>query len=143
MAKTHMAQYEIFIGTWNTTGNVLAVGAASPTNLVATDTYRWLPGRKFIYHEVDARFGGVVSRSIEIMGYDLKRKKYTSRSYDDQGVTEEFAIELNRKQWRISGESVRFNGKFDPSGNRLAGLWEMKTSKLRWEPWIELELVRA
>ena len=143
MAKNYMAQYEIFIGTWNTTGNVLAVGDATATKLLATDTYQWMPGRKFILHEVDARFGPEVSRSVEIMGFDLKQKKYTSRSYDDQGVSEEFELELHRKHWRISGHNVRFNGKFDPSGHKLNGLWEMRTSESRWEPWIELELVRA
>jgi len=143
MAANRMSQYEIFIGTWNTTGNVFAVGDAPATHLVATDTYRWLPGKQFILHEVDARFGLDVSRSIEVMGYDLKQKKYFSRSYDDQGVSEEFSLELNRRRWRIVGQSVRFDGKFDPQANKLVGLWQLKTSKRQWQSWIELELVRA
>ncbi len=143
MAKSQMARFEIFIGTWNTSGNVLAIDDAPATVLSATDSYRWLPGERFIVHEVDARFGRDVSRSMEVMGYDLQRKKYVSRSYDDQGVSETFDIELDRKRWRISGQSVRFNGKFDSHGNKLTGLWEMKSSKASWRPWIELELVRA
>jgi hypothetical protein len=54
-----------------------------------------------------------------------------------------FDIELNRKRWRISGRSVRFSGSFDSRGDKLTGLWEMKSSRATWTPWIELELVRA
>ncbi len=143
MTKNPMARYEIFIGTWNTSGNVLAVGDAPATTLSATDIYRWLPGKQFIVHEVDARFGSDVSRSMEVMGYDLQQKKYLSRSYDDQGASEVFDIELRQKHWRILGQSVRFSGKFDADANKLSGLWEMKATKRSWKPWIELELVRA
>jgi Protein of unknown function (DUF1579) len=143
MAKNSMAHFEVFIGTWNTTGNVFAVGNAPATTLAATDTYRWLPGKKFIVHEVDARFGQDVSRSIEIMGFDLQAKRYRSRSYDDQGASEQFEIELTPKRWKIMGNSVRFDGQFDASANKLSGLWETKTSNRTWKPWIELELVRA
>lgn len=143
MPKNHMAHFEIFIGTWNTSGNVLAVRDAPATVLSATDIYRWLPGKRFIVHDVDARFGRAVSRSMEVMGYDLQQKKYVSRSYDDQGVCEIFDIELSRKRWRISGRSVRFSGSFDSRGDKLTGLWEMKSSGSKWTPWIELELARA
>jgi hypothetical protein len=143
MTKSPMTRFEIFIGTWNTSGNVLAVGESPATTLSATDIYRWLPGKRFIVHEVDARFGHDVSRSIEIMGYDLQQRKYLSRSYDDQGTSEVFDIELRRRQWRILGQSVRFSGHFDAEGTELTGLWEMKASKRSWKPWIELRLVRA
>jgi hypothetical protein len=80
-----MSRFEVFIGTWNTTGEVLATGEAPGTMLSATDTYRWLPGKHFIAHDVDARLGSTPTRSMEVMGYDLGKKKYLARSYDDQG----------------------------------------------------------
>ncbi len=138
-----MSRFEIFIGTWNTTGEVLAVDDAPATVLIATDTYRWLPGNRFIVHDVDARFGQAVSRSMEIMGYDHQAKKYFARSYDDQGVTEVFDIMLKGKKWSIVGATVRFSGKFDAQGNQLTGLWKMKSKKSGWQPWIKLVLVRA
>ena len=143
MPTNRMLRFEIFIGTWNTTGEVLAVDDAPATVLIATDTYRWLPGRQFIVHDVDARFGQAVARSIEVMGYDHQAKKYLARSYDDQGVTEVFDIMLRGKKWSIVGETVRFNGQFDAQGNQLTGLWEMKSKKSGWQPWIKLVLVRA
>jgi hypothetical protein len=143
MPTNRMSRFEIFIGTWNTTGEVLAVDGAEATVLSATDTYRWLPGRQFIVHDVDARFGRTVSRSMEVMGYDQEAKKYFARSYDDQGVSEVFDVNLRGKKWSISGATVRFNGGFDTQGDRLTGLWEMKGKKGGWQPWIKLQLVRA
>ena len=81
----------------------------------ATDTYRWLPGKHFIVHDVDARFGDSPTRSIEVMGYDLSTKKYFARSYDDQGVSDDYEIALVRKRWSIVGETARFSGSFNPA----------------------------
>jgi hypothetical protein len=59
-----MARFELFIGVWNTTGEVLATEANPAGALVATDTYRWLAGKHFIVHDVDARFDGKPTRSM-------------------------------------------------------------------------------
>lgn len=143
MPANRMSHLEIFIGTWNTTGKVLETEAASASTLVATDTYRWLPGNQFIAHEADARFGTTPSRSLEIIGFDSTTRKHFARSFDDQGKSELFEVALKRKQWTIIGESVRFSGKFDAKGSRLTGLWELKGKKAGWQPWIELQLTRA
>ena len=143
MAATPMERLEVFIGTWNTTGEVLETEDGPASRLSATDTYRWLPGRHFIVHDVDARFGEAPTRSMEVMGYDRRRRSYVTRSYDDQGNTEVFTAALKGRAWSIVGESVRFSGRFSADRRRLAGLWEIKGKKAGWQPWIKLELVRA
>lgn len=143
MATNKMTRFEIFIGTWNTTGEVLKTDGSPETTLFATDTYRWLPGNGFIIHDVDARFGEQPTRSMEVIGYDPQKKSYVARSYDDQGISEEFDVSLKGKKWTILGKTVRFAGKFDRNGNKLEGLWELKSPKSGWQPWIKLKLVRA
>jgi hypothetical protein len=138
-----MSRFEIFIGTWNTTGEVLKTDSSPATTLFATDIYRWLPGNQFIIHDVDARFGEQPTRSMEVIGYDPQKKRYFSRSYDDQGASEEFEVRLREKKWSILGQTVRFDGRFSSDGNQLQGLWEMKDSKSAWQPWIKLKLIRA
>jgi Protein of unknown function (DUF1579) len=138
-----MSRYEVFIGTWNTTGEVLETEAGPAGTLSATDTYRWLPGKHFIVHDVDARFDSKPTRSMEVMGFDASKRQYFARSFDDQGSTEVFVVSLSGRRWSISGKTVRFSGGFDPQRNRLRGLWEIKGSNARWKPWINLELVRA
>ncbi|HYC90793.1 MAG TPA: DUF1579 family protein [Thermoanaerobaculia bacterium] len=140
MARPDMARFGIFIGLWNTRGEVLATDASPATVLVATDSYRWLPGGKFIVHDVDARFGDEVTRSMEVIGYDLATRRYMARSYDDKGTSDTFEVELHGRRWRITGKTVRFDGRFSADGSRLTGLWELKGK--RWQPWIDLHLER-
>ncbi|MGS5089367.1 DUF1579 family protein [Hydrogenophaga sp. A37] len=143
MPANRMTKFEVFIGMWNTTGEVLETEASPAGILSATDTYRWLPGKHFIVHDVDARFDSQPTRSMEVMGFDASKKQYFARSFDDQGLTEAFVVALDGRRWSISGETVRFKGSFDVQKNRLTGLWELKGSKAGWQPWIKLELVRA
>jgi len=142
MPNTRMSRFAIFIGAWNTTGEIHAVGGAPASELVATDTYRWMPGRHFIMHDADARMGKTVARSTEIIGYDAKARQFFARAYDDQGGYEVYEVDLRGKHWSIRGRTVRFSGRFDRTGEQLAGLWEMKSGR-RWEPWIDIRLVRA
>lgn len=142
MASNPMARFEVFIGTWNTTGEVLATDENDAGRLIATDTYRWLPGRRFVVHEVDARFDGAPSRSMEVVGFDASTRRYAATSYDDRGTREQFVVSLDRRRWTISGRTARFDGRFDARRNRLTGLWELKGRKA-WQPWIELTLSRA
>ena len=143
MPAHRLSRFQIFIGVWNTTGEVLETEAGPAGSLIATDTYRWLPGRHFIVHEVDARFDGAPARSMEVMGYDPTAKRHFARSYDDQGLSELYAVELRGRHWAIRGETLRFSGRFDADGARLSGLWEMTRREGGWQPWIKLELVRA
>lgn len=143
MPTTSMSRFQIFVGLWNTNGDVLATDMGPAGGLVATDEYSWLPGKHFILHQVDARFGKEISRSIEIMGMDRETKKPVARSFDDKGLSEVFALELRGKRWRILGENVRFDGRFSDDESRLSGLWEAKGPKSGWQPWIKLLLERA
>ena len=143
MPTDRMSKMGIFIGTWNTTGEVLETDANPAGALVATDTYRWLPGNRFIVHDVDARFDSNPARSMEVIGFDPSKRQFFARSYDDQGSTEAFVVALDGRRWSIKGKTVRFDGSFDSRKNRLSGLWELKAAKGRWQPWIKLELVRA
>jgi hypothetical protein len=143
MPRSRMSRFDIFIGVWNTRGTVLETESAPAGTLSATDTYRWLPGRHFIVHDVDARFGDEPIRSMEVVGYDAARRKHVARSYDDKGNTEEFVVQLRGRRWTIHGDTVRFDGRFSADGDTLMGLWERKAGKRGWQPWIELELVRA
>ena len=143
MPENRMTRFDVFVGTWNTTGEVLETEASPAGILSATDTYRWLPGRHFIVHEVDARFDSRPTRSMEVIGFDSSKRHYFARSFDDQGSTEAFVVALSGRRWSISGETVRFEGRFDVQKKRLAGLWELKGRKAGWQPWIKIELVRT
>ena len=56
MPAKRMSKVEVSIGLWNTTDEVPETQANTAGCLSATDTYRWLPGKHFVAHDVDARF---------------------------------------------------------------------------------------
>ena len=80
---------------------------------------------------------------MEVVGYDSARRKHVARSYDDKGSSDEFVVQLRGRRWTITGDTARFDGRFSADGDTLTGLWELEGRKRRWQPWIELELVRA
>lgn len=143
MTTDRMKAFQIFIGTWNTTGEVMATDAGPASTLSATDVYEWLPGRHFVVHRVDARFGPDVSRSMEVIGFDETKQGVVARSFDDRGGSNVFDVELEQRHLRITGQTVRFEGQFDTDDDRLSGLWELKSGTAGWQPWIRLELIRA
>jgi len=143
MTATKMSRLAVFIGTWNTSGEVLETETSPAGAMSATDSYRWLAGQHFIVHDADARFGTQPVRSMEVIGYDRATGKHVARSYDDQGVSEVFDVALRGKKWSIWGAKVRFNGRFNADNTQLMGLWEMKGKRAGWQPWIRLTLARA
>lgn len=141
--STKLKHLSIFCGVWNTEGEIAATEDAPAMTLLATDVYEWLPGKHFLLHRVDARMGSTVSRSIEIYSYDSKRNAYLSRSYDDQGVSEEFKANLAGRKWIITGENLRFSGEFATNRNELNGRWEKHVRRGKWTALMDIRLKRA
>jgi hypothetical protein len=55
------------------------------------------------------------------LGFDAESRQYFARSFDDEGTTGVYEVELDR----------------------LTGLWELKSRRGVWQPWTKLELVKA
>lgn len=130
----------IFVGKWITRGTVHAAGGKPSSEMRAVDAYEWLPGQFFMLHRVDANMDGMVAHSIEVMGYDVKRGCYVTRSYDDQGLSAEFRARLDGHSWEIDGDTMRFRGAFSDGGATLSGTWEQTGDGGKWSPWIDIEL---
>ena len=80
------------------------------------------------------------SQSIEVIGYDAAQACFVTRSYDDQGKSDVFTARLKGHLWSIDGEKVRFRGALDQGNLVLAGTWEQRSDKKRWNPWMDIEL---
>jgi hypothetical protein len=91
-------------------------------------------------HRVDAVMGGTPVRSVEIIGHDPARDCYVTRSYDDQGGSEEFTARLDGLRWLIDHGQVRFRGAFSAGGTVLVGTWERRGDDGVWERWMDIEL---
>jgi Protein of unknown function (DUF1579) len=135
----HLA-LSVFAGNWITQGTIRATKDAAASEMRAIDRYEWLPGGFFMLHTVDALIGGSVSQSIEVIGYDSEHACYVTRSYDDQGTSDDFTARLNGQAWSIDGEKVRFRGAFNADGAVLTGTWEQRSGQARWREWMDIAL---
>jgi Protein of unknown function (DUF1579) len=131
-----------FVGIWNTEGKIRATDEAEEQVMTATDIYEWLPGKRFLLHRVDARMGGSITRSMEIVGWDADAGRLFSTSYDDQGQTSRFHCALEGHGWKIDGTGIRFRGAFNQDWNKLTGTWEMEADG-SWSPWMDITLARS
>lgn len=134
---------QIFVGVWNTEGEIVGGPSGAAGKMTATDIYEWLPGGFFLVHRVDARMAGEPGRSLEIIGYDPGAQGYVSRSYDDQGVVLDFACSLEGKRWRITGATMRFDGEFSAGGTVLRGEWQQRGEDGSWTSWMRIRLTKA
>jgi hypothetical protein len=140
-APPQLRRLQVFVGRWNTAGEILAGPSSPAVKLKAVDIYEWLPGGFFLLHRVDARMGSQRARSIEILGTGA-RGALATWSFDDRGNLGEYRASLRGGQWRIRGKAERFHGKFSKDRRTLTGTWERRRGS-RWTPWMEIKLTRA
>lgn len=132
-----------FVGTWHTTGTVLATSAP----YTATDTYEWLPGGHFLMHRWDAAMPDGRSQGIEIIGLDAadgaKEGHYTMQSFDSTGKADTMRAVVDGQQVAYDGDGVRFRGAFNGDGSEMSGTWSLQANDSEtWEPWMTLSLQR-
>jgi hypothetical protein len=60
---------------------------APAAEIVAMDTYEWLPGGFAFLHIVDARVGGQKVEGAEIIGWDPSRASYITQYFGSDGAT--------------------------------------------------------
>ncbi|WP_227011520.1 DUF1579 family protein [Paenibacillus lutimineralis] len=133
---------EIFVGKWNTEGEIRATSSSPAARLIAVDTYEWLPGGFFLIHKVDGHMGNEVVKTTEIIGYDSSKKTYFTRSFDNQGNAGAYLANLRDRFWTINGELERFTGEFSSDGNTLKGKWELLSDGSNWQPWMDIKLTK-
>lgn len=92
-----------FVGTWHTTGTVIATSAA----YTATDIYEWLPGGHFLVHRWDAQMAEGRSQDIKIIGPDASdgaaRGHCTMHLFDSTGKTDTMRSIVDGKQVAFAG----------------------------------------
>ncbi|MBB6558299.1 hypothetical protein HNP48_000963 [Acidovorax soli] len=132
-----------FVGTWHTTGTVVATSAP----YTATDIYEWLPGRHFLLHRWDAAMPEGRSQGIEVIGADDSEGKgghYTLRSFDDTGKEDTLRAVVDGKAVAFDGEEVRFRGAFNGDETEMSGTWSLQADGSQgWEPWMTVSLRRS
>ncbi|GKU76599.1 DUF1579 family protein [Paenibacillus sp. L3-i20] len=138
-----LTRLNVFIGKWNTEGQIKVSPSGPAAKLKATDTYEWLPGGFFLIHHVDGYMGDEEVKTVEIIGYDTISQTYFTHSYDNRGNVGTYQANLLDAVWTITGKSERFTGMFSDDSNTLAGSWELSGDDGIWVPWMDIKLTKV
>lgn len=137
-----LAQLDRLVGVWRTDIAMLDADGNEAARFHATDTYRWMPGRHFLLHDVDAVMDGQTIQSLEIIGLDAATGAYQSRNYDNAGSISDYTAAMLGDAWSIDGETERFRGHLSADGKVLAGRWE-RLDAGAWLAWMNVTLTRT
>jgi catechol 2,3-dioxygenase-like lactoylglutathione lyase family enzyme len=135
---------EPLVGKWRTRGWTREVAGAAAAEIVALDTYDWLPGGFGLFHRVDGRVGDQRVEGAEIIGYDPERAAYVTQYFGSDGPAAYEASfgELDGAlTWTMRSKADRFTGTFSDDGNAITGHWELHDGS-SWHPWMDITLTK-
>lgn len=138
-----LKRLDVFVGKWNTEGQIRAAPPNPAVKISGTDIYEWLPGGFFLVHRVDVRMGDEEVKAVEIIGYDASSQTYPMHSFDNKGNYDLLQANVHDRTWTIIGKSMRFTGVFSDDGNTITGHWEQLIDGSNWLPWMEVKLTRV
>jgi hypothetical protein len=143
-ASTDLERLNLFVGVWDTEGEMKAISSGRPTKFRATDTYEWLPGGHFLLHRFDADMPDGKVQGIESIGYSQENNSYPMHSFDSLGNAVLMQARIEKDTWTFVGEGIRFSGGFRDNGRVFAGLWELRSGDAAtWHPWMEVRLKKV
>ncbi len=123
------------IGTWNSTGKVVADGEQHGVEIKGTDRYEWL-GDKFVVHYVDVMFGNSKQKGIEI--FQLNNDGFDMTSYNNDGSVEKMKGKFDDEGvYRAGDDKVRTTLRIEPNGTEMNAIWEMNQNGT-WTGWMSM-----
>ena len=126
------------IGRWATTITMIAPDEQSGEMYRAIDSYRWMPGRRVVMHEVEARMGDQTVNSLEI--YTETDGHVVSRNFDASGDVSDYRAKMSAGVWMVTGQTERFESTSVAPGH-IEGLWQRKDDD-QWFDWMTVRLER-
>jgi hypothetical protein len=131
------------VGTWRARGKTIPGDGEAVVEIVATDSYEWLPGGFFLVHRVDGYLGLDKVDALEIIGpYDPERGSYAMRAFDHQGQIVDMEARAGQDGvWTFTGQDMRAMLTLDADGRRASAFWERKQDG-QWRPWMDMTFTR-
>jgi hypothetical protein len=113
------------IGTWQTTGEIVATEEQPAISFHGTDTYEWVLDRKFIRHTVDIRMGEDEVKAIEMIYPDRNNATtFILTSYDNTGQIETMAAQISGDRLLMAGNGKQAVLTWENPG-RMSAFWNM------------------
>jgi hypothetical protein len=128
---------DAFIGNWKIDGrNAEGAPRAANTRVAGDESYEWLPGRFFLLHRWDRRFGDTQHTGIAVIGYDASRDAYSAQFFDNLGYARTYDATIRDRVLTLMG--ARERASISVSGGLMMTHWERTTDGAHWTPLCDL-----
>jgi hypothetical protein len=141
---------EVFLGKWITQGEAKASPYGPAGRVTAMETFEWLPGAFFMLHRSEGRQGMIEFNWVEVLGYDARKKIYTTHTFDNFGnsVLWEGTWRDNTLTWiadsYIAGKALKERCMITAkSATIIVGKCEYATDGKTWQPNVDITWTRA
>jgi len=136
---------DALVGHWNTTGENVPNGDEPVISIRGTDTYEWLPGRKFLVHHADVWMGDEKVNVIEIVGPcgDVL-SGVPMNSFDNGGNhTVMYASQESSNVWLFANDDLRTRLTIEDGGTKMTARWERKSDSSSWVHWLNMHFSKT
>lgn len=129
----------VFVGSWHSEGysyNHLSDDTphASAQKWISDESYEWMPDKYFLVHRWDATVGGHNFKRLEIIGYDVARKEYFTRMFDNGGNAIKYRVTVEDDTWKFTEPFTRTTVVFSDGGNVMTFKCEWRQERGNWLP---------
>ena len=136
----------VFIGTWQTDGELKTGERGTNTAIHSRDVYEWLPGEFFVVHRWDSDVGGSEVHGLEIIGYDAEAGTYRTQFFDNGGGSGSERLTVEGDTWTWTGRNVagadwhRCRSTVGADGKTMVARHEQSKDGVNWSPWMDVTL---
>lgn len=134
-----MKALEPLVGRWSTTITMISPPDMAGQTYRAIDTYRWMPGKKILVHEVEARMGEDLINALEV--YSESGNQVVSRNFDSRGEISDYKAAMTNGVWSVVSKTERFTST-SLTNDAIEGLWQLKGDD-GWADWMTVRLERV
>lgn len=97
---------EAFVGNWTMEGVGRENPASPESKVVWTIEARWILGGFFVEFDHQWTVNGRTYRTLEVVGFDSEKKRYTSHVFRPKGTVESCDVTFDDRKYVISGTST-------------------------------------
>lgn len=126
------------LGAWDSSGS-MKTGDGGTVSVTGTDTYEWLPGRRFMIHRADVVVGDEKVDVVEVIGgFDDDRRACAMHGFHSDGTHSVMWASLNADgSLLFADDTIRATLTVRPGDQTMEAGWE-RLNDGEWVRWMEM-----
>ena len=127
-------------GRWHFEGDVAPTAHGPASRWSSEENATWLPGKRFLVNQWDARVGERDFKGMAVFGHDAEHG-YFAAFYDNAGHHPTYEVHIENATWHLTGEAQRATYQFAADLATVRVRWEVKGER-GWVPLCQLQGTR-